>query len=136
MSSTSVVLITSTTMVTPSFRPLASRAFRPVAAAPLRSAAYPALKRGFAQDAKEAAAQGAAKAAEGAKQAKESSSNVPLILSLLGVGGLGVWYSQGGFGPAKSNGVAAPSGPGALDPQNFKEFTLKEIRPYNHDSST
>ena len=66
-----------------------------------------------------------------------SSSNLPLILALGGVSGLGAWYDLGGFGDkTPSLSVPLPSGPVALDSKEFREFTLKEVRPYNHDSST
>jgi cytochrome-b5 reductase len=70
-----------------------------------------------------------------------ASSNLPLILALGGLGGFGAWYYMGGFGDQKSAAAikaAVPSsiGGGALNPKEFIEFTLKEVIPYNHDSST
>jgi cytochrome-b5 reductase len=97
--------------------------------------------------------------------ASGASSNLPLILGLGGLAGLGGWYYLGGFqsadkakknavalkdeaeskaksaadsvkGAAGSAAAAAGSVTGALNKDAFKEFTLKEIKPYNHDSST
>ncbi|KDN52564.1 putative NADH-cytochrome b5 reductase 2 [Tilletiaria anomala UBC 951] len=80
-----------------------------------------------------------------------NSSNLPLVLGLGGLAGLGGWYALGGFNStdkAKNNAkelaesaksqakAGATSVSGALDKSTFKEFTLKEIKPYNHDSAT
>lgn len=76
-------------------------------------------------------------------------SNLPLVLALGGVAGLGAWYSLGGFDDPKKaknkvqekgqeavdQAKAAVSG-AALNKDQFVEFTLKEIKPYNHDSAT
>lgn len=78
---------------------------------------------------------------------KAAESNIPLYLSLAGVAGLGATYALGGFSPAaakdakaqgKEEGVAAvlQGAQGALSKDQFKDFKIKEIRPYNHDSST
>ncbi len=157
----------------------------------LRQQALPSARRGYASAA-----------------GSSASSNLPLILGLGGVGGLGAWYYLGGFdstAKAKANAqhladqardkahdakdkvhdaahdakekakglagdakdkaqgladdakdkaaraagdakdkaaqaagaasAAADSLGGALDKNSFKEFTVKEIKPYNHDSS-
>lgn len=76
-------------------------------------------------------------------------SNLPLVLALGGVAGLGAWYSLGGFDDPKkvSNKIqekgkeavdkAKEAGQStALNKDQFVEFTLKEIKPYNHDSAT
>ncbi|CDU25307.1 related to MCR1-cytochrome-b5 reductase [Sporisorium scitamineum] len=77
------------------------------------------------------------------------SSNLPLVLALGGVAGIGAWYGLGGFDDPKkvSNKIqetdkeaadkakGAVEG-GALNKDQFVEFTLKEIKPYNHDSAT
>lgn len=76
-------------------------------------------------------------------------SNLPLILGLGGIAGLGAWYSLGGFDDPKkatnkiqekgkevadqAKGAAQST---ALNKDQFVEFTLKEIKPYNHDSAT
>lgn len=77
-------------------------------------------------------------AQQAASQAAASgSSNLPLILGLGGVGGLGVYYYLGGFqGEVKKPELPKALSPGALNKNEFKEFTLKEVKPYNHDSST
>lgn len=76
-------------------------------------------------------------------------SNLPLVLALGGVAGLGAWYSLGGFDdPKKASNKIQEKGKeavdqakgvvegGALNKDQFVEFTLKEIKPYNHDSAT
>ncbi|CAO1635608.1 unnamed protein product [Parajaminaea phylloscopi] len=74
-----------------------------------------------------------------------SSSNLPLYLSLGGLAGLGGWYALGGFGDANAAKEkvkdSVPSSltagaPVALSKDAFKEFKLKEVKPYNHDSAT
>ncbi|PWZ03696.1 NADH-cytochrome b5 reductase 2 [Testicularia cyperi] len=83
-------------------------------------------------------------------------SNLPMILALGGVAGLGAWYSLGGFDDPKAakakleqkgkeaaeqakgavdHAKSAASG-GALNKDQFVEFTLKEVKPYNHDTAT
>lgn len=109
-----------------------------IRAAPLRPSATRQAIRSFASEPPKPAESAAPKAAAAAATAAAgSSSNVPLVLALGGLGGLGAWYYMGGFGDQKPGvpGLAATK-PGALDRQEFKEFTLKEIKPYNHDSST
>jgi hypothetical protein len=99
-------------------------------AAPLRSSVARQVTRSFASEAPKPVQQ-AAQAASG--------SNLPLILGLGGVGGLGAWYYMGGFdGQVKKPEVSMPKAlqSGALSKSDFKEFTLKEVKPYNHDSST
>lgn len=76
-------------------------------------------------------------------------SNLPLVLALGGVAGLGAWYGLGGFDdPKKASNKIQEKGKeavdqakgavegGALNKDQFVEFTLKEIKPYNHDSAT
>lgn len=91
--------------------------------------------RSFASEAPKPAAQ---QAAQTAKEAG-SSSNLPLVLALGGLGGLGAWYYMGGFDGGKPQVPAAVAGAvtsGALNPKEFREFVLKEVKPYNHDSAT
>ncbi|PWN44367.1 ferredoxin reductase-like protein [Ceraceosorus guamensis] len=68
-----------------------------------------------------------------------SSSNLPLLLALGGLGGLGAWYGLGGFDSGNVKKVASEAegalGLGALSKDEFREFTLKEVKPYNHDSA-
>ncbi|KAN0060931.1 NADH-cytochrome b5 reductase [Thecaphora frezii] len=77
------------------------------------------------------------------------NSNLPLVLGLGGLGGLAAWYSLGGFddprkvsnklqekGQTAVNKAAETVEGGALNKDAFTEFTLKEIKPYNHDSAT
>jgi len=85
-----------------------------------------------------------------------SSSSLPLILGGLAVaGGAGYWYQSGGKIPEpndikqletniseKAKAVAGytstdstPMTTSALDPKEFREFTLAEVIPYNHNSS-
>lgn len=86
-----------------------------------------------------------------ATEAGKSSgeSNLPLILGLGGIAGLGAWYSLGGFNdPKKASNKIQEKGKEvvdqakgaaqstALNKDQFVEFTLKEIKPYNHDSAT
>ncbi|KAK0556129.1 hypothetical protein OC846_001348 [Tilletia horrida] len=79
--------------------------------------------------------------------ASGSQSNTPLYLALGGLAGLGAWYATGGFGPAEKQkaknaaqqAVSSASSQlkeAALTKDAFTEFTLKEVKPYNHDSST
>lgn len=76
-------------------------------------------------------------------------SNLPLLLGLGGIAGLGAWYSLGGFDdPKKAANKLQEQGKHAadqakeatqstaLDKDKFVEFTLKEVIPYNHDSAT
>ncbi|SJX64026.1 probable NADH-cytochrome b5 reductase 2 [Sporisorium reilianum f. sp. reilianum] len=76
-------------------------------------------------------------------------SNLPLVLALGGVAGIGAWYGLGGFDdPKKATNKIQEKGKeaadkakgvvegGALNKDQFVEFTLKEIKPYNHDSAT
>ena len=72
-----------------------------------------------------------------------SSSNLPLILGGAGVAGLGAWVLMGGNsdGAKKAAGSVANAVPGvgapaALNKDEWREFKLKEIIPYNHDSAT
>lgn len=78
-----------------------------------------------------------------APSAGGSSSNLPLILGLGGIAGLGGYYYLGGMNDPKAaaqkatNVVQGVTGAaGALDKNAFVDFKLKEIKPYNHDSST
>lgn len=104
------------------------------AATPLRTSLARPTVRSFASSVPKAAEQAAPKMPT---PPSGSSSNLPLILALGGVSGLGAWYYLGGFGDkTPSLSVPLPSGPVALDSKEFREFTLKEVRPYNHDSST
>lgn len=73
-----------------------------------------------------------------------SSSNLPLILGGAGVAGLGAWVLMGGMGSADAkkaagsvaNAVPGVGAPAALNKDEWREFKLKEIIPYNHDSAT
>jgi hypothetical protein len=107
-----------------------------VAAQPMRSSIARQATRQFASETPKPVQQ----AQQAASQAAASgSSNLPLILGLGGLGGLGAWYYMGGFGgDVKKPELpkALSIGGGALNKNEFKEFTLKEVKPYNHDSST
>jgi hypothetical protein len=62
--------------------------------------------------------------------APKSGSNLPLIL--LGVGAVsagGYWYLDTQSPPPKPKQEKSP-----LDPQNFKDFKLKKVIPYNHNT--
>lgn len=112
------------------FRSAFARARSSGAAAPMRSNIARQATRSFASE--------VPKSVRDATQAA-SSSNMPLILALGGLSGLGAWYYMGGFdGDIKKPEVSLPKAlsPGALNKNEFKEFTLKEVKPYNHDSST
>lgn len=66
------------------------------------------------------------------------SSNTGLYLSLGGVAGLGLWYAMGGFNGdirSKLSEIRADDGEAALSSDEFRPFKLKEVKPYNHDSS-
>jgi len=76
-----------------------------------------------------------------------SNSNTPLFLALGGVGGLGLWYSLGGFSSVDkdkakaaaqqaASSVSSKVKEAALAKDGFVDFVLKEVKPYNHDSST
>ncbi|PWN25675.1 ferredoxin reductase-like protein [Jaminaea rosea] len=79
-----------------------------------------------------------------------STSNLPLLLGGAGVAGLGAWVLMGGNAngvPSASDakaaaGKAAAAVPGvggaasALNKDEWREFKLKEVVPYNHDSAT
>ncbi|CAD6921565.1 unnamed protein product [Tilletia controversa] len=75
-----------------------------------------------------------------------SNSSVPLYLAAGGLAGLGAWYGLGGFGPAnkekaqaavdKVQSAVGQAKEAALSKDAFVDFVLKEVKPYNHDSST
>ena len=74
----------------------------------------------------------------GKTSANAPSSNLGLYLSAGGVAGLGAWYAMGGFNGdirSKIQQVNADSGDVALSGDEFRALKLKEVRPYNHDSS-
>ncbi|PWN52216.1 ferredoxin reductase-like protein [Violaceomyces palustris] len=89
-------------------------------------------------------------ATEAGKPSGGKESNTPLFLALGGLAGLGAWYAMGGFGdgkqvPAKvqekgqdlaQKAEQAVGAGGALRKDAFVNLTLKEVKPYNHDSST
>lgn len=112
------------------------------AVATARSSGAVGLRGGVSYQATRSFATEMPKSAQQATQAAKeagSNSNIPLILALGGLGGLGAWYYMGGFDgkkPEMPKAVAEVMTPGALNSKEFKEFTLKEIKPYNHDSST
>jgi cytochrome-b5 reductase len=72
------------------------------------------------------------------------SSNLPLYLGLGGIAGLGAYWGLGGLNgsPPKVSGkdvkeaLSPTSVSGALSKDKFIDFKLKEVIPYNHDSST
>lgn len=109
-----------------SARGAARSAFAPSTAAPLAQTA----RSSFANQARRSYA---------SAPSSGSSSNLPLLLALGGLGGLGAWYGLGGFGSGDVKKVASEAqgalGLGALSKDEFREFTLKEVRPYNHDSA-
>lgn len=68
----------------------------------------------------------------------KAQSNTPLYLSLGGIAGLGLWYAMGGFNGdirSKLDQIHADDGENALSPEEFRPLKLKEVKPYNHDSS-
>lgn len=110
------------------FRTSLSAVAKPAAAPSLRAALPRQSLRGFADQAP--------------RQPSSSSSNLPLILGVAGLSGLGYYAYTGGIGGGSLN-KATKSAPGdsgalagALNPKEFKEFVLKEVKPYNHDSAT
>ena len=61
----------------------------------------------------------------------KNSNNLPLIL--LGIGAV----SAGGYWYLDRNESAKPKQEKSpFDPQNFIDFKLKKVQPYNHNSST
>ncbi|KAF9067289.1 NADH-cytochrome b5 reductase [Rhodocollybia butyracea] len=60
----------------------------------------------------------------------KKSSNLPLVLMGAGVAGLGGYYYLNSTGTSVSTQTQSP-----LDPENFKDFKLKKIVPYNHNTS-
>lgn len=68
-----------------------------------------------------------------------AQSNVGLYLSLGGAAGIGAWYAMGGLNgdlKSKIQEIHADGGSDvALDKDEWRTFKLKEVRPYNHDSS-
>lgn len=65
---------------------------------------------------------------------RPSRSSMGLYLSLAGLAGLGGWYAMGGSQSAPLGKMAAEEAK-ALSSEEFRPFKLKEVRPYNHDSS-
>jgi cytochrome-b5 reductase len=66
-----------------------------------------------------------------AAPASKKSSNLPYILLGAGVAGMGgYWYLEHQY---KHTEVKQDKSP--LDPENFKDFKLKRIIPYNHNTS-
>ncbi|EST08009.1 Oxidoreductase, FAD-binding domain protein [Kalmanozyma brasiliensis GHG001] len=125
----------------------------------------PALSSSLGQAARSSLRSQAPAARSYATEAGKPSggSNLPLILGLGGIAGLGAWYSLGGFDDPKAakskiqekgkeaadkakgavdqakgavDSAKGAVGSGALNKDKFLEFTLKEIKPYNHDSAT
>ncbi|WFD25866.1 cytochrome-b5 reductase [Malassezia nana] len=73
-----------------------------------------------------------------ARTPTQTSSSVRLYLSLGGLAGLGTWYAMGNMGDIRSKvqQIHADSGSDvALSNDEFRPLKLKEVRPYNHDSS-
>ncbi|KAF5352839.1 hypothetical protein D9756_006100 [Leucocoprinus leucothites] len=65
--------------------------------------------------------------------APKKSSNLPAILIGAGIAGAGLYYYL-----EKSTPTPAPKPKptkSALDPDNYKDFKLKKIKPYNHNTS-
>ncbi len=111
----------------------------------------PVLSSSFGQAARSSIRSKAPVARHYATEAGKPSggSNLPLVLALGGVAGIGAWYSLGGFNDPKkaANEIQEKGKEVAVDARNtvegtalnkdkFTEFTLKEIKPYNHDSAT
>ena len=63
------------------------------------------------------------------------NSNTPLYLTLGGIAGIGAWYGLGGFDGKSKLGQVKADGGAALDGNEFRGFKLREVKPYNHDSS-
>ena len=62
---------------------------------------------------------------------QKSSSNLPLFLLGVGVVSAGAYWYLDRNEPAKMKQEKSP-----FDPQNFTDFKLKKVLPYNHNSST
>ncbi|KXN85698.1 NADH-cytochrome b5 reductase 2 [Leucoagaricus sp. SymC.cos] len=62
---------------------------------------------------------------------EKKSSNLPAILIATGVGAAGLYYYLEAGKPASK---AKPTR-SSLDPENYKDFKLKKIKPYNHNTS-
>ncbi|KIK71683.1 hypothetical protein GYMLUDRAFT_33836 [Collybiopsis luxurians FD-317 M1] len=60
----------------------------------------------------------------------KKSSNLPIYLMGAGVAGLGGYYYLNSTGKSVTTQQKSP-----LDPENFKDFKLKKIIPYNHNTS-
>ncbi|WFD35810.1 cytochrome-b5 reductase [Malassezia cuniculi] len=70
--------------------------------------------------------------------APKANSNTGLYFSLAGVAGIASWFALGGFNGdlrSKLAEIRADSGETALNKDEWRSFKIKEIRPYNHDSS-
>ncbi|KAJ3774361.1 cytochrome-b5 reductase [Lentinula raphanica] len=62
--------------------------------------------------------------------APKKPSNAPLYFMGAGVAGLGAYYYLNATGKSVITQEKSP-----LDPENFKDFKLKKIIPYNHNTS-
>ena len=62
---------------------------------------------------------------------QKPSSNLPLLLLGVGVVSAGAYWYLDRNEPAKPKQEKSP-----FDPQNFIDFKLKKVLPYNHNSST
>ncbi|KAF9535725.1 cytochrome-b5 reductase [Crepidotus variabilis] len=63
--------------------------------------------------------------------APKANSNLPAILIGVGAASLaGYWYLDSRAAPVKTKQEKSP-----LDPQNFKDFKLKKVEPYNHNTA-
>ncbi|KAG6878959.1 hypothetical protein C0992_006314 [Termitomyces sp. T32_za158] len=63
--------------------------------------------------------------------AAKKSSNVPLIFLGCGIAGLGAYIYIDRAGKTQHIQEKSP-----FDPQNFVDFKLKKVIPYNHNTST
>ncbi|KAB5594574.1 Methylcrotonoyl-CoA carboxylase subunit alpha [Ceratobasidium theobromae] len=65
-----------------------------------------------------------------APPAGAKSSNLPLLLGIGGLLGLGAYVYADKAGPKPAKALVS-----ALDKDNFKEFTVKRVDPYNHNTA-
>jgi len=71
-----------------------------------------------------------------APEAKKSS-NLPLYLGGAGIAGLAgyIYLTSGSKSPAVASAPKKVQEKSPLDPQNFVDFTLKKVEPYNHNTA-
>jgi cytochrome-b5 reductase len=92
---------------------------RPAARLRAQPSVFHSARRSFAAD---------------APAAEKKSSNLPFYLMGAGVAGLGLYWYQWGVVPSPTLSETKQE-KSPLDPENFKPFTLKTIKPYNHNTA-